>query len=152
MSLEPKTTGNFITGERDGMDNGRFLWLVWTGWIVVLLLVVGLFAASLPYAVSDMKYFEWQVQVARPSFSVHGASRQNAQAPACSPVHAIARFAFLSLVAVRSQSEKVEVSCRARCWHVESPMFKSSGGASHAQLTCSLSSAIGVHCADEHNA
>ena len=66
MSSETKPTGNFITGERDGRDNGRFIWLIWTGWVIVLLLVVGLFAASLPHAVSDVKYFEWQVTQARP--------------------------------------------------------------------------------------
>ena len=44
----------------------KLLWLIWIGWVVVFLLVVGLFAASLPHAVFDVKYYEWQVQVARP--------------------------------------------------------------------------------------
>ena len=44
----------------------KLLWLIWIGWVVVFLLVVGLFTASLPHAVFDVKYYEWQVQVARP--------------------------------------------------------------------------------------
>ena len=66
MATETKPTSNFIAGERDRSHNGRFLILVWVGWVIVMLLVAGLFAASLPYAVSDVKYYEWQVQVARP--------------------------------------------------------------------------------------
>ncbi len=64
MSTETKPMGNFISGAPDG--NGRFIWLIWIGWVIVLLLVAGLFAASLPHAVIDVKYYEWQVQQARP--------------------------------------------------------------------------------------
>ncbi|MCA9986918.1 MAG: hypothetical protein KDE59_21565, partial [Anaerolineales bacterium] len=39
--------------------------LTWAGWVVVLFLVLGLFAASLPHAVHDVAYFEWQVAQAR---------------------------------------------------------------------------------------
>ena len=66
MATETKPTSNFIAGERDHSRNGRFLIVIWVGWVIVMLLVAGLFAASLPYAVSDVKYYEWQVQVARP--------------------------------------------------------------------------------------
>lgn len=64
MSAETKPMGNFISCAPDG--NGRFIWLIWIGWVIVLLLVAGLFAASLPHAVIDVKYYEWQVQQARP--------------------------------------------------------------------------------------
>lgn len=68
MSAKTKPTGDFISGAnaraRDG--NNRFIWLVWAGWVLVLLLVAGMFAASLPHAVFDVKYYEWQVLQARP--------------------------------------------------------------------------------------
>lgn len=67
MSAQTKPSDNWIGGERDARRNGRFLWAIWAGSVLVLLLVAGLFAASLPHAVSDVKYFEWQVQVARPA-------------------------------------------------------------------------------------
>ena len=66
MSAHTKPSDNLIGRERNNRGNGRFLWPIWAGWVIVLLLVVGLFAASLPYAVFDVKYTEWQVQVARP--------------------------------------------------------------------------------------
>lgn len=66
MFTKTKTISDFLSGKWDGTGNGRFLWMIWAGWVIVLLLVVGLFAASLPYAVFDVQYFEWQVQVARP--------------------------------------------------------------------------------------
>ena len=65
MSAEAKQTVNVANNDRHGAENGRFLWLVWTGWVMVLLLVAGMFAASLPHAVNDVKYYEWQVQQAR---------------------------------------------------------------------------------------
>jgi signal transduction histidine kinase len=67
MSAEAKQTDNLAKNETRGVGNGRFLWLVWAGWTSVFLLVLGLFAASLPYAVVDVKYYEWQVLQARPA-------------------------------------------------------------------------------------
>lgn len=64
MSAETKPAGTSVSRASDG--HNRFIWLVWAGWVVVLLLVTGLFAASLPHAVFDVKYAEWQVAQARP--------------------------------------------------------------------------------------
>ena len=66
MSAHTKPSDNLIGRERNNRGNGRFLWPMWAGWVIVLVLLVGLFAASLPHAVFDVKYTEWQVQVARP--------------------------------------------------------------------------------------
>lgn len=66
MSAKTKPFHILVKYKRKGAGNGRFLWLIWAGWVLVLLLVVGLFAASLPHAVNDVKYYEWQVQQARP--------------------------------------------------------------------------------------
>ena len=65
MTAETKPSDNFISGAPDG--SGRFIWLIWIGWVIVLLLVVGLFAASLPHAFNDVRYYEWQVLQARPA-------------------------------------------------------------------------------------
>lgn len=67
MSAELNASDNLEKYEPPGMDNGRKLWFVWAGWLMVLLLVLALFAASLPHAMFDVKYYEWQVLQARPA-------------------------------------------------------------------------------------